>query len=234
MMTLEELEEKYMELERGYRKLEAVVQCQNLVSRYCYYQASSMQPETVALFCQHTPDTRIERMGGIYEGIEGIRRCFLDERPQRGTDDIRLLGYMHVETTSTPVVEVAEDLETCRGAWICPGIETTAERGEAKGSWNWYKFGADFRQEDGQWKIWHMHLYKVFLSPYYVSWADVEPAAAPGAPPKGAELPPGFVMPHPDRGPSTSFAYAPDGVYPADQPAPPAPYRTFDEVENPY
>lgn len=225
-MTLEELE-------RGLLRLDAVYRCQNLVSRYCYYQAASMQPETVALFCQHTEGTRIERMGGVYEGIAGIRRCFIGERPQRNTEDVRLLGYMHVETTSTPVIEVADDLQTCRGAWICPGIETTAENGQAKGYWNWYKFGADFIQEDGQWKIWHMHLYKVFMSPYDTCWTEVRPMN-PGKLPENMKLPPGFVLPEPDRPPTTFFAYSPEAVYPANQPAPPEPYDCFASIASPY
>lgn len=231
----DEIIRMYEELRKGYEKLNAIHECQNLISKYCYYQAASQQEETVALFAT-LPDTSIERMGGVYIGSEGIRRCFIEERPdRRNKDDERLIGYMHVETTSTPVLEVAKDGKTCRGAWICPGIETTNKRGDVNGYWNWYKFASDFILEEGKWKIWHMHLYKVFMSPYDTCWTEVKPLI-PGVmtPEMEKILPPGFKPPNPDKPATTFFGYTPESIYPDDQPRLPEPYRDFSDVKDPY
>jgi hypothetical protein len=49
------------------------------------------------------------------------------------------------------------------------------------------KYGADFKKEEGRWKIWHMHVYGLFMAPYDRSWALNAPEAPMGTPAQNVE-----------------------------------------------
>jgi hypothetical protein len=126
---------------------------------------------------------------------------------------------------TTPVIEVSADGTTAKAAWVCPGLETMSftPGGENAANWAWMKYGCDFVLEDGVWKIWHLHVYGIFLTPYDTDWVASS----------HSELPPP-VFPdeyRPDRAPTSGWNYRPDAVYPEDEPTPPQPYDVFDDAE---
>jgi hypothetical protein len=203
-------------------RLEAVHEIQNLMGRYSFWHTANMHRECLSLFAMKTADVRAEMMWGVYEGPESLERLYPGFHVWVDGD---AKGVMHMHTLTTPVIEVAEDLQTAKGVWVSPGHETmsfSTASGERtpEAHWGWCKYGCDFIREDGQWKIWHLHVFGIFLSPYGRSWVE--------QPEDMVEPPPMLDEHKPDRPPTTHWQYRPDRVY-VNEPAPPSPYASFDE-----
>jgi hypothetical protein len=141
-------------------------------------------------------------------------------------------GRLHMYALTSPLIEVAGDLRTAKGIWICPGH--AADRNpadpysELEATWVWTKYGCDFVTEGREWKIWHLRVYGIFRVRYDKGFADGD--AVRGAPPGASgplgSPPPG--VPRSDRPSSGWWQYRPDLVYP-NEPVAPQPYETFDE-----
>jgi len=210
-------------LEERIARLEAVHEIQNLMGRYSYWHTANMHRECLSLFAMKTPGVRAEMMWGVYEGPEGIRRLY--EGWHRHLGPAADVGAMHMHALTTPVIEVAGDLRTAKATWVSPGHETmsfsVAAGATPEAFWAWCKYGCDFILEDGQWKIWHLHVYGIFLAPYGRSWVEQ---------PEDMIDPPPMLPEHePDRPPTTHWQYKPDREY-VNEPAPPAPFDTFEEA----
>ncbi len=215
--------QKQASLELRLERLQAVRDVQNQMSRYTYYQSAAMQEETIALFAQHTAGVRVEMLWGVYDGLDGVKKCYKLDHLQH--DDLKgRAGVMQIDTLTTPIIQVAGDGKTAKGIWISPGLDTRLVDGKPSAKWAWYKYGADFVKEDGAWKIWHLHIYGIFLTDYHKSWAE-------GTPVKFDANYTGLVghKMHNDRPPTTSWWFSADTVFPDDQPSIPQPYETFDE-----
>jgi hypothetical protein len=209
-------------LEERIQRLEDIHEIQNLMSRYEYLHTAGLQDETADLFAKKTPGVRAEIANwGVYEGIEGIRRLYpgfhkyLEGNPA---------GQMFMHALTTSVIEVAGDGKTAKGVWISPGHETIRDpEGKPQAMWTWIKYGNDFVKEDSKWKIWHLHVYGIFHTPYEKSWVEVS-----------GEIPFEISVPVPDElkpdRPTTHplWWYRPT-VAPENVPAPPEPYETWDE-----
>jgi hypothetical protein len=203
-------------------RMEAALAVQNTMGRYSYLHTANLHEECLGLFAMKTPGLRVEMMWGVYEGPESVTRLYPGFHVWADGDG---KGTMHMHTLSTPIIEVAGDAKTARGVWISPGLETGVFDASKKvtANWGWCKYAADFIKEDGQWKIWHLHVYGLFLSDYYHSWVD-KPVDMDA---KGMES----MMPkefHPDRPPTTHWLYTPDKKTVL-SPVPPTPYGSFDE-----
>lgn len=200
-------------------RLDAVHQVHNLMGRYAYCHLNNDHQGCLALSAADTAGVRVELPFGIYEGRAGLERLYLGFF---GLSDRQPEGKMHLHTMTTPVVEVATDLETAKGVWMSPGVATDRYGGETfKASWRWVKYGCDFIKENGLWKIWHLRVYGIFASPYDQSWVESQPKPGQDGPPP---LPPQFA---PDRPSSGFWQYRSDLAVP-NAPAPPEPYQTFD------
>jgi hypothetical protein len=204
-------------------RLQAVRDVQNLMSRYTYYQSAAMQDETLALFAQHTPGTRAEMLWGVYDGLDSVKKCYKLDHLQH-SDLKKRAGVMQIDTLTTPIIQVAGDGKTAEGVWMSPGLDSTVVDGKPSAKWAWTKYGADFVKEDGVWKIWHLHIYGIFLTDYHKSWADGPQLKYDAS--YGGLI--GHQM-HNDRPPTSSWAFSADTVFPDDQPSIPQPYQTFDE-----
>ena len=217
------VEGRAAELSQRLARVEAVQEIQNVMGRYSYWHTADMHRECMDLFALNTPGVRAEMMWGVYEGAAGIERLYPGWHTHLGEE--ARAGQLHMHTLTTPVIEVAADLRTARATWISPGHETMSPAeggGTARAHWAWCKYGCDFVTEDGRWKIWHLHVYGIFFTPYGQSWAD------PGDSSPVVD-PPGFPAElGPDRPPTTRWMYRPDQVY-VNEPAPPEPYVSFDE-----
>jgi hypothetical protein len=208
-------------LEERIQRIEDILEIQNIMGLYESYHTASMQEETVALFAQKTPGVKVDIDAfGVWEGIEGIRRMFVDFL---GTYEKDLTGRIYPHDLTTPIIEVAEDGKTAKALWSSPGLEThiNEKTGKPRAMWAWGKYKTAFVKEDGNWKIWQMSWHTTFITPYEKGWAE-EPMGDWKMPEKYG----------PDR-PSANFSpYHPDS---ADFnvhkliPAPPLPYKTWDE-----
>jgi SnoaL-like domain len=209
------------ELEKRIERIEAVREIENLMSRYAFYHAASMHDKCLEISALDTPGVSAELPFGLYQGRAGLERLYLGMLGRSDRDVAGRAGKLHQNTMTTSVVEVAEDGQTARGVWICPGHATDryGEDGGLQGLWRWVKYGCDFAKEPGGWKIWHLRVYGVFGTPYYTSWTDGDGSGPPPPPPLPSEL-------APDRPAHPLWQYRTDAVYPND-PAPPEPYTTF-------
>ncbi|MBP2655536.1 MAG: nuclear transport factor 2 family protein [Firmicutes bacterium] len=204
-------------LENQIARLVAESKIQNLMGRYSYLLTAGRYHEITELFAKKASDVRAEMSFGIYEGYEGIVRLY----SKYHADIIVGPGVMAVHTLTTPVIEVAGDAKTAKAVWVSPGHITggpfTPDK-SIKAYWAWMRYGCDFINEDGEWKIWHLHVYGMFMCPFEKSWAEL------GDVHQTPELPDEYK---PDRPPTTTWSYNVNAVTQL-EPAPPKPYETFD------
>lgn len=218
------LEELSMDLHR----LEAQQACRNLMGKYLYWHSAFRNYEYVELWAKRDDDI-LEMPWGIYRGYEGVRACYLNDHGDRSDPETQehIKGGMYFHELDTECLEVAEDGMTARGCWISPGHETYVNRGRRAGyplgepvaEWCWGKYAVDFIYEGGTWKIWRLRLYPLFLSPFDKSWVEITQPTPDDF---------GFTEAEPPT--SRVWVWSPTSVYPADQPNPPLPYKTYDDV----
>lgn len=226
-------DEKILEqLERKLQKLEAQEACRNLMGRYSFYHTAFRNREYVKLWAQRE-DAILVMPWGTYRGYDGVKKCYLEDHGDRSDPEVLkvMAGAVMMHEVDTEVIEVAEDLKTAKAAFLSQGHETWVERegsgigmqsgdeGKAHAEWAWSKYAVDFIREDGEWKIWHMRLYPLFKAEYGKSWVD-EPQPSDGD----------YSFKNAEKNKTPMWHYDANEVYPADEPEPPAPYRTFDDV----
>jgi hypothetical protein len=225
-ITMEErikhLENDNEELKKKVQLLEATREIANLMGRYLYLHEVRRESEFIdELYALETPGVSAEVAHyGVFEGKEGIMRMFTHPRP-RGAET----GVMFENLLTTPVIEVAKDGKTAKGVWISPGLEAIPdpETGNLRGFWCWTKYGCDFVKEDGKWKIWHYHVYRLFRTPYDMDWVEEYEHKLEA---KGLQLEQKLK---PDKPTSYDHPYSKttEREY---VPAPPEPYETFDDT----
>jgi SnoaL-like domain len=206
--------------EQRLQRLEAIHQIENLMGRYACFHLANLHAECLKLSALETTGVRADLPFGIYEGRTGLERLYLGFF---GVSDRATEGKMHAHTMTTRVIEVAEDLQTARGTWMSPGHATDKFQGTTfRASWRWVKYGCDFIRENDEWKIWHLHVYGIFATPYDKSWVESAAATAGrgGPPPMPAEF-------APDRPSGRFWQYREDAIIP-NEPGTPEPYGTFD------
>lgn len=206
----------YKELKKRGQRLNDIHEIKNLMSRYAHFHAAGQYDAEADLFAQKTPGAKIDLLGwGVYEGIEGIRRFANVYKFLEGG----LPGQLHMHPLTTPVIEVAGDGKTAKGVWICPGLNTVPIPGEKmQAFWSWCKYGVDFVKEDNNWRLWHVYVAGILMTPYEKSWVEAPPAPPP---PMEGELRPDRPSPH-------LWMYSPSAITEYD-PVLPEPYETWDD-----
>jgi hypothetical protein len=121
-------------------------------------------------------------------------------------------GQMFVVINGSYDIVVAGDGKTAKGICECMGSETHAISGKLQAYWTYGKRAFDFVKEDGEWKIWHHHVYGNWYTPYDKGW--VEESKFPDYP--GLDK-------YPPNRPLTTIGIGGSG------PLSPKPYETFDE-----
>ena len=232
-------------------KAKDVHEIQNVMSLHEYHHsACKHQEELDAIWAQKAEDVAFEEalFQARFVGLEAIRTYYVDFMrntlfrsalgltrtlfPQLKDDPEEELpfGLSYMHTLTTPVIEVAEDRETAKGAWISPGFTTMPTLEKLQAYWHWDRYGVDFIKEDGTWKIWHFFVGREFTTPYEKSWVDsaLDNEEAYAMALLLFEQWPGFAQPH--AAPLNSFeSYSPFKVATL-QPRLPEPYGTFSET----
>lgn len=217
--TLDEVIQILEEQQKEIQRLKDVHEIQNLLGRYIYLHEVGRDaefPDTI--FAKKTPGVSWEVAAiGAYVEREGIRRVFA----AMGKDiaEGQRNGTLFTHPLTTPVIEVAGDGKTAKGVWISPGYETgkNPETGELNPCWVYIKYGCDFVKEDGVWKMWHYHVYRVFMTPFNIPWTEEWEAKQP--PMEGP-------TPNPDRPTTYDHPYSTTTEREL-VPAPPEPYETW-------
>ena len=205
------------------QRLRDVHEIQNLMGRYIYLHEVGRDaefPDTI--YAMKTPGVSAEvAHAGAFVG-EGIRKMFA---PSPAMGDRR--GTLFTHPLTTPVIEVAGDGKTAKGIWISPGYETMRNptTGKLVACWAYTKYGCDFAKEDGIWKMWHYHVYRVFMTPFNKPWTE-EWERYEREKEFGGAFGAGLT---PDRPTTYDHPYATDTEREL-VPAPPEPYETFSET----
>lgn len=214
-MTLEQLAEQVEQLRRENERLKAARECENLMATYSYLGSAHRLKEYMQLWADRE-DSCLEMPWGVYDGYRGVCRCYLEDHTDRSALEAdELKGCMFIHPMTTCRLEVAGNGETARGAWISLGVE--AVNGTAM--WCMSKYAVDFIRVPDGWRIWHMKLYPVFLTPYDVPFTEKDKSF-------------GLGEVHPDRAPTAPrYDYDLEAMYPFNEPVIPRPYQSFDELE---
>jgi hypothetical protein len=219
---LDSLETRNKKLEHEIERLQAVNEIQNLMARYEYWHTAMMNEEIGAMFAEKAPGVRVEYIhSGVYEGTKSVRKFLVDvHNRNRGKGKA---GILSVHALTTPCIEVAKDGKTARAVWLSPGYGAyPSAEGKIKAHWGLEEYAVDFIKEDGIWKFWRVHLYRIFMTPFDKSWTEEEYKAPT------IDLPDKLRA---DRPTTYNKPYNPNGLNNMVEFVPPAPepYETYDE-----
>lgn len=243
---IEELLERLEKLELEVTRLKKRDELENLASRYQYYwTAGEGQRIVEELWTKERRDASLEiGPSGVFIGVPRLSTYYMNERRP---------GRLLVHTMTTPDVVVSQDGQTAKGLWITVGSESEsgdlgpeppqtpearrlltsrdAQGNAYRAEWVWQKFEGEFVRENGQWRIWHLHLYEIFRCPFDTDWVrfselrketDGLRCDALFTPEIEPDLPPGFPREYnPEFGSTYHWQYAADAVAEL-RPEPPA------------
>lgn len=199
------------------KRLVAYQEIQNNMGRCIAAFNFQNADEVLKHFCLDSEDVCVEYADeGIFTGKEAVKAIINEivRKPER--------GFMLDMQLTTPIIEVAEDLETARAVWWCPGAGSIKTDGEAspKAIWAWGNLGVDFICVQGEWKIWHLHYFRVIKCDYKKGWVeDTSMINRPNVPVNPLSKPGSYHNPY-------SPLSIRDGI-----PAAPRPYKTWSNDE---
>lgn len=166
------------ELELQIRQEIAARQAEKCLNRYESLLSSGDVEGALDEFALSRPDVQADVGFGFYYGPESVRRLivglhgWLELDP--GTHRLKN-GALYLLANTTPVIEVAADLKTAKGHWLCPAISTPGSAEHGFRSMSGYAFRvADFCIEDGRWKLWHYFVHGLLYHPEGKGWTEPE------------------------------------------------------------
>jgi hypothetical protein len=171
---------------------------------------------------------------GYYAAIEAetalasrlIRARFPEKLGEKSDEECFGVGQISYRPIDTPVIEVADDLQTAKGIWVVRGLVEKVTTAGPVSFWDFSYWAVDFILEDGAWHIWHMlDLHEVDCR-QGINLTDT---------PESLPEDPAFVemasvsMPEPDRPCVLRQVYGAGRPF-APSPRIPEPYKTFAET----
>ena len=103
-----------------------------------------------------------------------IKARFPKELGDKTEEECMGVGQIAYRPIDTPVIEVADDLKTAKGLWVVRGSYNRVTPAGPVSYWDWSYLAADFIEEDGQWKIWHMILFTDIACPLGQNWGSAK------------------------------------------------------------
>lgn len=213
-------------LEQRIQRVEDILEIQNLMGKYPYYGMAGMHwEEKEQSWAKKVPVRIYLGEQGYWEGYDALQKVGLLPKSPEDYEKRQIPpGMMAMHCPICPVIEIAGDGKTAKGVWIGLGLLAMKDRetGEPTAAWEWDKYGFDFIKEDGKWKVWHQHIYRLIHG-----WNVDEKWAAQFNKPEPDMSGRGFA---PSDGPAIDDnPYRPDTVQRL-VPKPPEPYETWDDV----
>ena len=161
--TLADLEKELSAMSLRAEKLKAAAEIQYLMGHLLsLWQSPETRRYAVDLYADRD-DSSHESYCGYHVGMDALRAYLApDNFDEMGISET---GTVFSHDLTTPLITVADDLQTARGLWWSPGAECFAEMGNAGKPiplWCWAKYHNDFIKVDGQWKVWHTHFYTIW------------------------------------------------------------------------
>jgi hypothetical protein len=211
------------------------VAIENVMALHFWYHAAMMNDVEIEKCWSHRDDNVWAQNGGFWKGSALIKKNYgqhVDPATTKG------MGAWHPQNSA--VIEIAQDRQTAKGIWYTVGVVGGYNGTKQNASWMFEKYGVDFVNENGQWKIWHMHIYTDFGAPLTAGSSMGGPGGPGGAPQKAEKVgkeskgndknaaPPQMGSPF-DPKQDTYKEWGPDTI-PRLVPRPPEPYKTFSET----
>ena len=149
-----------------------------------------------------------------------VQKLFPDFLGDKTDEEIHGVGALIVDAIAPPVIELSGYGTTAKGVWLF--VNATHEILEC-GPYSILETGyyaVDFTKEGTEWKIWHMTIYPLFQSEFGEGWADNTEFVSNA-----------FEFPNakPEK---TDWHYDRNELYPANEPAIPEPYKTYDKCSD--
>jgi hypothetical protein len=149
--------------------------CQNLMSLHSWYHSAFMNDvELDQLWAKEAKDIVFAQNSGFWQGQDKVKAYY----GVSAKDKSLSAGHFQMHTITTAVIEVAEDRKTAKGIFYTPGMVGAYNAG----GWMWERYGVDFINENGTWKIWHLHVYSDFSASFGKDLSAGAPAPGGGAP----------------------------------------------------
>ena len=207
----------YEEMEHEFLKQKAYEDVMNVISIYCFEHNMTLQMRYFNKWSRRE-DIRHEMPWGNTTGHENLEYNNPWADKIRHPYDARTMGggVLFVHFTTTPMIEIADDLQTARCVFLSPGIEASAAATRDAGCWAWSRYAFEMIYEEGEWRVWRERVYPVFRSDYYEDFAKVHEEDL-------------TKTPMGDRFEDFAkfFAYTPDVIMPRNEPDPTEPYDTW-------
>ena len=193
------------------------------------------------MWCRKAPDPTLGFNNGFYKGYEAIEgyykacrelielktKLVKEANPDRFGDktieEIWGVGSLDVNNLTTPIIELADDMQTAKGLWYYMRGNTDYDATGIATFHQWGWIGVDFVYEDGAWKIWHMVMAEDLFFRAGETWLE-PPKDLPVLPEYAAIA--DFKMPEPNV-PMTVYETWHDRRKQVDYPGVPKPYATF-------
>ena len=207
--------ERKLNLARSINRLDAYQEIQNEMGRATVAMNFRQPDKILSHFALDHDDVSFELADeGRFIGREAVTAIVTDtfgQQPQPGE-----MVDLHL---TTPMIEVADDLESARAVWWCPGAGAVGSATGPEAIWIWGFIAADFVPADDTWKIWHLHYFRFIKCSYAKGWVeDLSMINRPNVPMHPLGTPTTYHNPY-------SPLSVRDGI-----PAVPRPYRTYDGV----
>lgn len=157
-------------------------QCSLAMNRYETYLSMAYLQKALDQFALSKPDVQADVGFGLYYGPASVRKLFLEvHRIMEGDAATKTQknGATYLLANTTEIIEVADDMQTAQGLWLCPTLSTPGSQETGFSSRSGYAHRvADFAFENGRWKLWHYVVLGVASAPVGKSWTDADVVAA--------------------------------------------------------
>jgi hypothetical protein len=166
----------------------AMWQVQNTMSKHAYYHAAGLHLEELADIWvnENGPWAKTATFASpnwIMKGVAAVKKYYGQANQDNKVKELENVSKVYPEvknvpenlgaghefamhTLTTPIIEIAGDGKTAKAVWYSPGLGLSSringENVTVGSTFFWEKYGADFVNEDGQWKIWHCQMFYDF------------------------------------------------------------------------
>lgn len=162
-------ERRKSDLITAVNKLEVYQEIQNEMGRALVAFNFRQADKLLSYFALDLDDVSLEFADeGLYVGKKAITTIIAESVGREP-----LPGEMIDLQLTTPMIEVAEDLETAKAVWWCPGAGSIVnEDKDPDAIWVWGMLAVDFIRQGDEWKIWHLHYFRYIKCLYDKGWVE--------------------------------------------------------------
>lgn len=154
---------------RKIQKLEAYHEIQNeagrLVAAFNFRQADRVLDH----FALDQDDVSIEYADeGVFKGKKAVT-ALIQETVGKPVQPGEMLDMQ----LTTPMIEVADDVQTAKALWWMPGCGAVPQKdSDPEAIWAWGELGMDLIRTEDQWKVWHLHYFRLIKCDYKKGWVE--------------------------------------------------------------